>query len=466
MSNNPTWSELFAKRIETEVQNGAPRRKATAATNQITETAKVILGREPTAEDVSQELVEFVVHSLARKLTATGNRWAAIRRRVEHIEYLAGYVTKFPNCKRVDCSELLEIPKIAWPMKFRDQGISTEVFPIPKAEESPGFDGAVIQMPLQVLFDDHYAPDRLLGKSDNTSRLYNNTIRKFSRHLCRTPVIGDLNHKTVIHWLRFQLTHTDLRRATIEKDRHLLCALWRYCSRKRWAGAEPEIQKIEVPDRIPDVWTDEDMGAIIRACQQATGRIGEAEACLWWEALVRTIADSAERIGAILQVQWDDLNRDGWLTVRAEYRKRKSRDRPYTLRPETIEKLAELRQSSGATKEIFHWPYNYNYVWKRYKRILKAAGLSTGRRDQFHKIRRSTASAFEAAGGNATELLDHSDRKTTVQYYIDPKTQRHVQPADILPGIGQKVAEAAESGDDSDLLEAIRKLVEDHRKPR
>jgi len=64
------------------------------------------------------------------------------------------------------------------------------------------------------------------------------------------------------------------------------------------------------------------------------------------------------------------------------------------------------------------------------------------------------------AGGNATELLDHSDRKTTVQYYLDPKTMKRVQPADILPGIGEKITKAAETGDDSDLLSEIRRLIE------
>lgn len=458
MAKNPTWADIFEDHTEKEVHGGIPRTKAMATVRELTELAKSTLGRDPVATDVSQELIEYLVQAAARRLRDSGNRWVAIRRRVEYLSFLCGYVTKFPDCKRVDCSELLEIPKTVWPVKFRE--VPTEAMPVPKSEELPGYDGAVINTPLIVVFEKHYSPDRLLGKSENTHRLYRNTISKFSRHLCRTPVIGDLNHKTVIHWLKFQLEHTTLQRATIEKDRHLLCALWRYCSRKRWAGAEPEIPKIEVPDRIPDTWSDDDMEEIVKACRRVEGTVGEADASLWWESLVRVIADSAERIGAVLQVRWSDLDRDGWMTVRAEYRKRKSRDRRYKLRPETIEKLNELRKSAGSTKEVFYWPFGYNYIWNRYKRILTKAGLSTSRRDKFHKIRRSTASAFEAAGGNATELLDHSDRKTTVQYYLDPKNMRRVQPADILPGIGEKITKAAETGDDSDLLSEIRRLIE------
>lgn len=458
MAKNPTWAEIFATRIEEDIQGGIPRKKATATTNQIIEVAKSILGREPVATDVNQELIEFVVQSLARRLIGDDHRWIAMKRRVVHLIFLAGYVTKFPGCSRVDCRDLLEIPKTVWPIRFTE--VPAEKQPMPDADELKGYDGAVINTPLLVVFEKHYAPDRLLGKSQNTSRLYRNTIRKFGKHLGRTAVIGDLNHKTVTSWLRFQLEQTTLQRATIEKDRHLLCALWRYCSRKRWAGAEPEIQKIDVPDRIPDTWSDDDMQAIVKACQQADGMIGDAEACLWWEALVRVISDSAERIGAVLMVKWSDIDRDGWLTVRAEYRKRKSRDRRYKLRPETLKTLERLKQSAGSTKVIFNWPYQYNYIWKKYKTILTNAGLATSRRDKFHKIRRSTASAFEAAGGNATELLDHSDRKTTLQYYLDPKSLKKVQPADILPGIGEKITKAAETGDDSDLLNEIRKLVE------
>lgn len=458
MAKNPTWSEIFATRIESEVRRGVTRQNATATTTELIEIAKMILGRQPLATDVNQELVEFIVQSAARKQINNNHRWTAIRRRVEHIRYLAGYVTKFPACSQVDCSNLLEIPKTVWPVKFKE--VPVEAVPAPSVEDSPGFDAAVLHMPLIKVFEDHYAPDRLLGKSRNTHRLYRISIRKFGRHLCRTPVIGDLNHRTVIGWLKFQLEHSTLQRATIEKDRHLLCALWRYCSRKRWAGAEPEIPKIEVPDRIPDTWSGDDMEAIIKACQKVEGCIGDAEASLWWESLVRVIADSAERIGAVLKVRWQDIDGDGWLTVRAEYRKRKSRDRRYKLRPETIAKLMELQKQGGSTREIFNWPYRYDYLWNRYSKVLRAAGLSSSRRDKFHKIRRSTASAFEAAGGNATELLDHSDRKTTVQYYLDPKSLKHVQPADILPGIGEKITEAATSGDDSELLNEIRRLVE------
>ena len=62
---------------------------------------------------------------------------------------------------------------------------------------------------------------------------------------------------------------------------------------------------------------------------------------------------------------------------------------------------------------MFHWPSNYLYIWKIYGKILEAAGLPNNRRTKLHKIRRTVATYYEAAGGNATQLLGHSSRKIT-----------------------------------------------------
>jgi hypothetical protein len=60
-------------------------------------------------------------------------------------------------------------------------------------------------------------------------------------------------------------------------------------------------------------------------------------------------------------------------------------------------------------------------LFSRFRLILKAAGLPHGRRDLFHKVRRTTATLCEihVGPGSATKQLGHSSARVT-EKYIDP----------------------------------------------
>lgn len=58
-------------------------------------------------------------------------------------------------------------------------------------------------------------------------------------------------------------------------------------------------------------------------------------------------------------------------------------------------------------------------------------GLPDNRLYKFHAIRKSVASHYEAAGGNATELLGHTSRKIT-RAYLDPRIVRKKSAIDVL----------------------------------
>ena len=60
-------------------------------------------------------------------------------------------------------------------------------------------------------------------------------------------------------------------------------------------------------------------------------------------------------------------------------------------------------------------------------------GLPSDRRHKFHAMRRTVASFYEAAGGNATELLGHSTRDVTRTHYLDPRVVgQGVNACDVL----------------------------------
>ncbi len=112
------------------------------------------------------------------------------------------------------------------------------------------------------------------------------------------------------------------------------------------------------------------------------------------------------------------------------------------------------------SQTVFFWPYCPAYVFKRFGELLEDAGLPNTRRNKLHKIRRTAASNFEAAGGNATDLLDHDSRKTTKKSYLDPKVIKSIQPADIMPGIGEKPESTKPDGPDlTQLLDKLRDIL-------
>ncbi|GAA4455375.1 hypothetical protein GCM10023156_29270 [Novipirellula rosea] len=262
-------------------------------------------------------------------------------------------------------------------------------------------------------------------------------------------MVADLNPKTVPDWLQWLLDNTELAAATVEKDRTHICALWTFAAKKGWLAEFPDIRPIPCPERVPDAWTDDELLRLFRACQSARGRIGKVKANQYWPALLSVIYDTGERIGAVLEIRRDDIDAQGWLTVRGEHRKGKTRDKRFKLRPETIERVEAIRVF--AQERVFEWPYSDGYLWTKFGKILEAAGLPNNRRSKLHKIRRTTASNFEAAGGNATALLDHQHRRTTKRY-LDPRVVKETQPADILPGIGELAKAILDGNENNDRM--------------
>jgi integrase len=174
----------------------------------------------------------------------------------------------------------------------------------------------------------------------------------------------------------------------------------------------------------------EELATLLAATKRIQGDIGDAPASLWWDAMIRVILDTGERVGAARQVRWDWIQGE-WLLIPAEARKGKTRDRRYRLSSETVAALARLRKHLGAAKEVFPWPYGETYLWNRFKLVLKAAGLPETRKHQLHCLRKTVGSAVYAAGGSPQDALDHADRRTT-QRYLDPRVVKKEQPCDIL----------------------------------
>jgi integrase len=274
-----------------------------------------------------------------------------------------------------------------------------------------------------------YEPVRLRGGSHLTKRLYWHTLTHFHRFLGREPLLSDLTCETANRLLA-SVRESGLAPRTVNAIRDRLLALWRFLHRTRVVDEWPVDVPEEVePHRVPLAWSMEDVGKILTACRSMKGNCGDVPAAIWWESLHRVLLDTGERIRAVLGVTWDAVDLDaGSMLIAAELRKGKRRDRLYELHADTV---AALRKMQG-TGKVFPWHLNPSYLWPKYKRLLKSAGLTTGRTSAFHRMRKTTASHYQQAGGDASAFLDHSDPRIT-RRYLDPRIVKVKSAAALLP---------------------------------
>jgi integrase len=290
---------------------------------------------------------------------------------------------------------------------------------------------------LESFYETYFEPLKLRGRADNTRRLYRTTLRTFGKFLTRPPELNDLTDDTVSRFLDWFLR---LPRSpfSANKERSNLLAIWRFACRKNFVDHWPDVEPDAEPERIPQAWTAAQIAQLLAACNDVKGTISGVPACLWWRTLHLVAWDTGERIGGIRDLRWSHVDRvGGWVLVPAELRKGGKADRIYRLADDTLASLAELRAVSA--KYVFPWPYSRNYLWNRYGKLLRESGLPHDRSRKFHCIRRSVASHYEAAGGNATTLLGHSGRKVTMAY-LDPRIVKPESAIDRLFRPGGKAS--------------------------
>lgn len=284
-------------------------------------------------------------------------------------------------------------------------------------------------MKVQEFFNDHYKIRRLRGRSQNTVRLYRSSIKNLEKSLGRPTFLVDLTDDNIARLMQDILDRGGSP-YTANKERSQLLAIWRFAAQVKMLDTWPTILAENVPERAPQAWLAEDVHAIIQSAEATTGSIGNVPASLWWSALISLALDTGERIGAISQAEWSWLDRD-WMLIPAEARKGRKRDKRYKINQETVERLKAIRKYSRGESRIFVWPYNPTYLWARYGKLLRDAGLPDGPKDKFHKLRKTLGSVAHAAGLDAQDVLDHQNRRTT-QRYLDARFTRETQPSQIL----------------------------------
>lgn len=284
-------------------------------------------------------------------------------------------------------------------------------------------------MTLNHLLTDLYAP--LKGICDRTFELYRFTISSFGEFLGHEATLDDLEELKVARFLAHRVRSRAA--ATAAKDRAQLRALWEFAARRRLLNRWPTIAMVRVPERVPEAWVTDEFRRLLASAAQETTTLDGIPSAAWWRAFLLVCYDTAERHSAVAGLCWSAI-RGRLILFAAETRKGCRRDILREISEETQAALDAIRGPRKPDDLVFPWPRAHSYRWRRLQIILERAGLPAGRRDKFHKIRRTTASYYQAAGHSAQTLLDHSDPKTTKKY-LDPRIVKPTAAPDVIPRV-------------------------------
>lgn len=248
---------------------------------------------------------------------------------------------------------------------------------------------------LMRFFEDVYRPLRLRGRAANTERLYRFTCRNFGAYLGRHATLDDLTEDHVSGLLCW-MADKGLAPHSRQKELWQLAAIGRFAVKKHLLHEWPDVQAEKLPIRTPEAWLAGDLHRLWNAIRATKGSIASIPACDWWESLHRVFLCSGERVSALMACQWSDYDAaTGWLLIRGHYRKGGRQDNPVRLNPLAMASLEKIREP--ARELLFPWDLSPTYLWYRYAKLLKAAGLPTDARSKFHRLRRTVASHAEAS---------------------------------------------------------------------
>lgn len=295
-------------------------------------------------------------------------------------------------------------------------------------------------MTLTELLNERYAP--LHNLSEKTQTLYRYSIDRLEDFIAseegtrRKAVLEDLNDLTIARFLRWRAKTPHRGRipsqGSVLKDRVQLAAMATYAARKRLIAEFLELPRMRPVERIPRGYTHADVEKIVRAARNRRGDIGPVPAAWFWLTLCWSAWLTAERLTALLSLRWDDVDLERrTLTFRAEHRKGHTRDIQRSITQQLAEAMAMKRRAGG---ELV-WPWlehrEKGSIFESLRILTNSAGVQFR---GFHGFRKSSASYLKAAGGDATEHLDHDRPSTTKKSYLIPEiVQNGPSAADLLP---------------------------------
>ncbi len=271
-------------------------------------------------------------------------------------------------------------------------------------------------------------------KSPHTERLIETSAKHFGTYLAREATVADLTDRNLTAFIRHR-QKLGRAPATVEREAAKLMTLWRYAACCGFIQP-PRIRIEKAPPGEPIAFLKREVRALFREAGRYDKKITTIDGAIMLVALLSVCFDTAERIGALCEVDRNDIQiASNWLFITGAWitiRSRKNGGRPI---------VRKLRRSTARalSKHLAACPHRRPFgfvhrgtLYYHLEGLLKRAGLPTSRRHKFHCLRRSHASYLHASGGNAQESLDHAEASTTRLHYFDPRITRRNHAINLL----------------------------------
>lgn len=198
--------------------------------------------------------------------------------------------------------------------------------------------------------------------------------------------------------------------STVNSKRCQLLALWRSAWEEEYLPTPPRARKIRKARGFPlapEAWTAAEVGRILAAVATIPGTTGGLPTAAWWSSLLLVLYDTGARKGEALATRQQDVSLTGaWIALAS----RKNGRRICPLHAETvaaIRPIYPLTLDSQPSTLLWPWPFTREALDKRFRKILAAAGVAygRGRGGLFHKLRRTSGTLVEAAGGDGARQI-------------------------------------------------------------
>jgi integrase len=270
-------------------------------------------------------------------------------------------------------------------------------------------------MTLRELLVDRIAT--LKAYEERTVEMYCQTLDRFRDFLGHEPGVDDLDDLTVSRFLRWRAkTVHDPRKgiispASLAKDSAHIRALWTWLAKKRWKKADgellefPDYARPKVPKPQPKAYKVDELRLLLAAARRRKGLVAGIPAAWYWTTKLWAMFVTGERIGAILQLRWGQVDlKGGTLTFLAHTRKGKRETLTSPIPPQLAKMMATQQRAPGDLV----WPWLEDRAmlscYASLKVLCKTAGVDY---KAFHSIRKSTASYLKKAGIAAAGQLGH-----------------------------------------------------------
>jgi integrase len=296
-------------------------------------------------------------------------------------------------------------------------------------------------MTLRDLLTDRIAP--LKDLNDRSVRMYESTLDRFRDFLGHEPTVDDLDDLIAAKFLRWRGTTVHSQRrglispASLAKDSAHLRSIWTWLAKKRWKKSDgellefPDYARPRVPKPRPVAYTVEELQALIEAARHRKGLVGDVPAPWYWITKIRAMFETGERIGAVMQLRWGEVDLERrTLTFLAATRK----GHRETITRAISADLAEMMALQKRPADRLVWPWLENRkMLSCYASLKVLCRLANVPYHPFHSIRKSTASYLKKAGKSAKAQLGHASEEMAETHYYDHRIVGVESALDYLP---------------------------------